>query len=114
MERSRAALPFAARRQTFHSGSIPAVTPSAFHFPARRTTNRSLLQKRSRYRAKQSHKTIGASALCRARESDVPLYVAGRRVKVVSPHGRTAPPLTRRPASGVLLLGITRREDSSQ
>jgi hypothetical protein len=41
------------------------------------------VQKRSRYRAKQSQeiKPTAPSAVCRARESDVPLYVAGRRVK---------------------------------
>jgi len=32
------------------------------------------------------NKIGGASAVCRARESGVPFYVAGRRVKVVSPH----------------------------
>jgi hypothetical protein len=36
----------------------------------------------------------------------ISLYVAGRRVKVVSPHSRTAPPLTRRPAPGLLRLGF--------
>jgi hypothetical protein len=36
----------------------------------------------------------------------IQLYVAGRRVKVVSPHSRTAPPLTRRPAPGLLRLGF--------
>ena len=40
------------------------------------------------------------------RQSMIQLYVAGRRFKVVSPHSRTAPPLTRRPAPGLLRLGF--------
>jgi len=40
----------------------------------------------------------------------IQLYVAGRRVKVVSPHSRTAPPLTRRPAPGVFAFRIWRVE----
>ena len=40
----------------------------------------------------------------------IQLYVAGRRVKVVSPHSRTAPPLTRRPAPGTGFVGFRARE----
>ena len=41
----------------------------------------------------------------------IQLYVAGRRVKVVSPHSRTAPPLTRRPAPGGIAFRIWRVEN---
>lgn len=36
-------LPSAARRRSLHSGSVPAVSPPALHFAARRTADRSSL-----------------------------------------------------------------------
>jgi len=41
LKRNRAALPLAARRRTFCSGFVPAVTPPALQFPIHRTANRS-------------------------------------------------------------------------
>ena len=40
-KRSRVVLPSAARRRSLHSGSVPAVSPPALHFAARRTADRS-------------------------------------------------------------------------
>jgi hypothetical protein len=45
------------------------------------------------------------------RESEIRLCVAGRRVKVRLSAALRVPPLTRRPAPGVLLLGFRARED---
>jgi hypothetical protein len=41
-ERSRIRLPSAARRRSFRSGFVPAVSPPALHFSARRTADRSV------------------------------------------------------------------------
>jgi hypothetical protein len=40
-KRSRVVLPSAARRRSFRSGFVPAVSPPALHFTARRTADRS-------------------------------------------------------------------------
>ena len=45
------------------------------------------------------------------REPEIRLCVAGRRVKVRLSAVLRVPPLTRRPAPGVLLLGFRARED---
>jgi len=42
-KRSRVVLPSAARRRSLRSGSVPAVSPPALHFTARRTADRSNL-----------------------------------------------------------------------
>ena len=42
-KRSRVVLPSAARRRSLRSGSVPAVSPPALHFAARRTADRSSL-----------------------------------------------------------------------
>src|ERR1700676_5315671 len=42
-KRSRVVLPSAARRRSFRSGFVPAVSPPALHFTARRTADRSSL-----------------------------------------------------------------------
>jgi len=41
-ERSRVPLPSAARRRSFRSGFVPAVSPPALHFSARRTADRNV------------------------------------------------------------------------
>jgi hypothetical protein len=41
-KRSRVVLPSAARWRSLRSGSVPAVSPPALHFSARRTADRSV------------------------------------------------------------------------
>jgi hypothetical protein len=51
-------LPSAARRRSFRSGSVPAVSPPALHFTARRTADRSCSFKNPTGLAPDIHKQI--------------------------------------------------------
>jgi hypothetical protein len=55
--------------------------------------------------------TVIALEWHRVCESEVPLYVAGRRVNVLLASSGSVPHCTRRPAPGVLPLGFRARED---